>query len=493
MASSLPFPHAGHFWRGLHQAGHTRSLLGGLALGALAVWLVPATTPIPRDFLTGMVGVSAMLILWWMQVESLLQQNRPMLARLVPGHAAALRRSLVLQWLLHTAVWTSLLVAQLDAWPRAAAWAAGLGVGLFVLVWLVRHPVLWLGVALLFFGSIIVLGRQLKVHVRALRDALQPALAEPGTAWLTLALGATVLALLLRWAIGSGGEAHRRLAERRDRMVAMSRAMQTGCGVPVRHQTGITGWVHRLISQPWQVLLAQALRPGAAPASIGRLNLLLAGPSHWARQLGMGLLIVVVVVLPLALMLAWLPSGKQSPWDAMRFGLCMGVFSMGVNPLVQLGGALAARRREQGLLMLAPGVPQGAVLRDAWTAYQMRQFLIGWGLCTAGLLGVMLVWSGPGAQRFVAGFAAGCLPWVALAWRDWARLRIAPGRNRSAQLIGLVMLGGATVAGGLAERLAVDPVASLALGAAVTAGLALWGRLRRAQRPAPFPVGRLQG
>ena len=141
-------------------------------------------------------------------------------------------------------------------------------------------------------------------------------------------------------------------------------------------------------------------------ASMGRLNLLLAGPSHWARQVGVGLLIVLVVVLPLALLMAWLPPSKsgKDPMSAMRFGLCMGLFSVALNPLMQLSGALVARRREQGLLTLAPGVPQGAALRDAWSAYLVRQFFIGWGLCAAFALGLMLAFAGPGAAQFVAAF-----------------------------------------------------------------------------------------
>lgn len=496
MPSSPRFPFAGHFWRGLHNAGHTRSVAAVIALAALSLWLLPLTTRVPRDFLLGMFSAVALLILWWVQVDSLLQQNRPMLARLVPGHVAALRRSLVQQWLLHTGVWTALILWQLGMpwgeWLASAGWAAGIGLLLFTLVWLIRQPLLWIVFALVFFGVVFQL-RRLKPGLLALRDALTQTLAEPGLTLLAVALGGLLLAMLMRLAIGAGNAGHRRRAERREHLRAMSVSMQSGCGVPVRHQQGLMGWVHRLTGLPWQWLLTRSLRPGVPAASMGRLNLLLAGPSHWARQVGVGLLIVLVVVLPLALLMAWLPPSKsgKDPMSAMRFGLCMGLFSVALNPLMQLSGALVARRREQGLLTLAPGVPQGAALRDAWSAYLVRQFFIGWGLCAAFALGLMLAFAGPGAAQFVAGFSAGCLPLLGVVWRDWGRLRGSGtvGR-RNVQTTGLLVLGGGSLAGALAEYLAVAPMVSLGAGAGLVAGLALWARSQQHLRGAPFPVGR---
>ena len=85
------FPHAGYQWRGVVNHGHLPSALGGLAVLVLAVLLVPRFVPVSQAFILGMACGFAAFLLWWMQVESLLQQNRPMLARLVPGHVAAHR------------------------------------------------------------------------------------------------------------------------------------------------------------------------------------------------------------------------------------------------------------------------------------------------------------------------------------------------------------------------------------------------------------------
>lgn len=495
MSRSPWFPLAGHTWRGMHNAGQTRPLAAGLVLAALALWLLPRATALSHDFLAGMVSAVAWVGLWWVQVEALLQQNRATLARLVPGHAQALRRSLVAQWLAFTALGVLLVAASLGAWDRWTAWAAGGGLLLFALTWLIRHPVLWLPVSVAFFGGLSQL-RRFRADLVAARDAALAVLSDPLQGPLFLALGALVLGLLLLRAIGDGNGAHRRHTERRDRMLALNRAMQSGQGLPAKHQTGWTGSLHRLAALPWQALMARQLQPGVSPAAIGRLNLVLAGPSHWARQLGVALLVLLFVMLPLVALFLWLPPSRsgQSPMDAMRYGLCMGLFSMGLNPLMQLSGALSARRREQGLLMLAPGVPQGRALRDAWAAYQVRQFLIGWGLCTAGTWVLVGVFGSADAQRFVAGFAAGCLPLVRLAWRDWARLKDSGLRStRSVQVASLAVLGGGTLTGTVAEKLALPSGLSLGLGVLAALTLGAWAWARRDRLPAPFPVGRLQG
>jgi hypothetical protein len=414
-----------------------------------------------------------------------------MLARLVPGHAEALRRSLRLQWGLHTAFWAGLglLLTNSNAW---ALWLLGVGSSLGLLVWLVLHPLLWVAVGLGLPLGLVVLRKQvgpLAPHLEALHNAL----ANPGPAAFSVAVVAAIWVALMGLAIRHGDGRHRRHAELRDRVRQASLAMRQGGGMPVRHQVGFWGWMHRLISSLWQHLLRRGLRPGVAPASIGRLNLLLAGPSHWARQAGWAIFLTLLIGLPLGALLAWLPSPKsgQAPLEAMRFGLCMGVFSLGMNPLLQLGASMLSRQREQGLLALAPGVPQGAVLRKAWTAYQVRQYLIGWSLCTAFTMGLMAAYGGPSALRFVAGFAGACLPMVSMAWRDWGRLKSGGALGGSLQASNLAALGAATLAAGLAEYLAVPVLVSLGLGAVLALALCVAAGFGRGRRSAPFPVGRI--
>lgn len=484
---------ASHIWRGLRNGGQLRYIAMGAGAGLLGIALAWRYTTVPLDFVLGMATAMLLMALWWTQIEGLLQQNRPMLARLVPGHTAALRRSLLAQWALHTATWTLLLHTRMGPDTPWALTALIVGTGLVVLAWLVSQPLLWLPVSLLFFGALSQ-WRRLKPAVLNGWETALTQLAEPAQALASLALAAVLLAALLRPLIGTGHAAHREHAERRDRQKAVSRAMQSGCGVPVKHQSSALRWLYRFIAAPWTALLARQLRPGVPAASMGRLNLLLAGHSHWARYVGMGTLIAICVVLPIALLMAWLPTrGGKSAFDAMRFGLCMGVFSVGLGPLMQLPVALISHRREQGLLMLAPGVPQGAAMRDAWCAYQLRQFILGWTLCTGLCMGLTVALGGPSALRYVAGCAAACLCLSPLVWRDWSRVRTEGPWLRNAQWSNLAVLGVGSIGGAVAEHLAAPPALSLLTGLALAVGAGAWARARHRQSGrvgSPFPVGR---
>ena len=79
----------------------------GLVLGSLFGLLVLSALLLLdwRLRLGLMLAFAAMLLLagWGALVSSLLAQNKASLARLVPGHAKALRRSLLLSWLLLSA------------------------------------------------------------------------------------------------------------------------------------------------------------------------------------------------------------------------------------------------------------------------------------------------------------------------------------------------------------------------------------------------------
>ncbi len=492
--SPQPFAlHARHLWLGLRNGGQWRAIGLGVGAALLGIALAWRYAALPLDFMLGMAAALLFIGLWWAQVEGLLQQNRPMLARLVPGHAAALRRSLLVQWALHTGVWTLLLHARMGPDASWALTALLIGTGLVVLAWLVHQPLLWLPLSLLFFGGLSQ-WRGMKPSVLSGWESVQAQFADPALALACLAIAAMLLGALLRPLIGTGHGAHREHAERRERQKAVGRAMQSGCGVPVKHQSSALRWLYRFISAPWTALLARQLRPGVPAASMGRLNLLLAGHSHWARYVGMGALIVLGVVLPLVVLLAWLPAkGGKSAFDAMRFGLCMGVFSVGLGPLMQLPVALISHRREQGLLMLAPGVPQGRALRDAWWDYQLRQFLIGWGLCTALCMGLTWALGGPSALRYVAGCAAGCLCLCPLVWRDWSRIRTEGPWLRNAQWSNLAVLGVGSLSGAMAEYLAAPPAWSLLTGVVLAFGAGAWARARHqrgAPSASPFPVGR---
>ncbi len=483
------FPHAGYLWRGMVNQGHLPSALGGLAVVLLAVLLVPGFTPVSQTFMLGMACGFAAFLLWWMQVESLLQQNRPMLARLVPGHVVALRRSLVRQWLLHTAAWT-LVCAAATQWQHAPVIATAIGLVLFALVWLVRQPWWWLLAGVVFPA--------LLMQFKALRGAATALAGDIPTALLMTAGLMLLLAVLLPLALQTGHVAHRERAARRERLIQMSRAMSTGSGVPVRLQVGMLGGLQGICDRPWRWLLQASLRPGVRPAGLGHLNLVLAGSAHWARQAGVLALLILLFGLPLLLVpLLMQPETSVKVVDPLRFGLCIALYGVALNPVMQLGPNWLARRQEQGLLLLTPGVPQGAALALAWPRYLAAQFVLGWLAITVLVMGLMLAFASVAAQNYAAGYAAGCLPLLALVWRDWARLRPSAGGMFAGSTPATAPMIVGSVSGGLCQLLELPPAVTLGASLLLTVvlvGVVRW-RWQQAQRGrrnvSPWPVGRV--
>jgi hypothetical protein len=487
------WPHAGFLWRGMVNQGHWRSVLGGLAMGVLAVLLVPRFAPVSVGFMLGMACGFLAFLLWWTQVEGLMQQNRPMLARLVPGHVAALRRSLRQQWLLHTLGWT-LVCAIATQWQHAPFIASGIGLVLFTLVWLVRQPWLWL---LAGFGFPAAL-----LQLPALRSAATDVAGDRSTAVLLSVVLLLVLGFLVPLALQTGHAAHRARAARRERLIQMSRAMSTGSGVPVRLQVGLLGGLQGVCERPWRWLLQASLRPGVRPgvrpASLGHLNLVLAGSAHWARQAGVLPLLILIFGLPLLLVpLLMEPGATSKVIDPLRFGLCIALYGVALNPVMQLAPNWLARRQEQGLLLLTPGVPHGAALALACPRYLAAQFVVGWLLITALVMSLMQAYASLAAQNYAAGYAAGCLPLLALVWRDWARLRPSAGGMFAGSSHATAPMIVGSVSGGLCQLVELLPAVSLGASLLLTGvlvGVARW-RWQQAQRGrrnrSPWPVGRV--
>jgi hypothetical protein len=402
---------------------------------------------------------------------------------------AALRRSLLQQWLLHTLGWT-LVCAAATQWQHAPFIACGIGLVLFTLVWLVRQPWWWL---LAGVGA-----PALAIQFQAVLSAATALAADLPTALVLMAVLMLLLAALLPLALQTGHAAHRARAARRERLLQMSRAMSTGSGVPVRLQVGLLGGLQGVCERPWRWLLRVNLRPGVRPAGLGHLNLVLAGSAHWARQAGVLTLLILIFGVPLLLVpLLMQPEATFKVVDPLRFGLCIALYGVALNPVMQLGSNWLARRQEQGLLLLTPGVPQGAALALACPRYLAVQFVVGWLAITALVMGLMLAFASVAAQNFAAGYAAGCLPLVALVWRDWARLRpSAPGMFVGSTTATAPMIVG-SVSGGLCQMLELPPTLSLGgslLLTAVLVAVARW-RWQQAQQGrrnvSPWPVGRV--
>lgn len=150
--------------------------------------------------------------------------------------------------------------------------------------------------------------------------------------------------------------------------------------------------------------------------------------------------------------------------DLSRFGLCVGAFSMIASTLYGRHARLWARRREQALLVLLPGVPADDLLTQErrWR----REYLLAW-LPAAALVLVVGAAGSPGSLDYTAACAAMCLP---LAWLAQHQHRRQQRRPRPA-LLALAPVMAAALAWPV-QLLGVPAWVSLALGAAVYAALA---------------------
>ncbi|TXI18349.1 MAG: flavin reductase, partial [Roseateles sp.] len=98
--------------------------------------------------------------------------------------------------------------------------------------------------------------------------------------------------------------------------------------------------------------------------------------------------------------------------------MAIGLMSMGINPAFMLPAMLWHSRREQALLRLLPGMPQGQALNRAVARLQLRHTLTAWLLCSTGLVALALAADQmPLAQRFAT---RDIDRFAGVAWREGA-------------------------------------------------------------------------
>ncbi len=479
-------------WRKLRRDRGIWGRMVVLTLASALLWMAGLAYDVPRPVMATAFNLCALLalfVVWWVAVDSLLQQNSPARARLVPAHVGALRRSLVIHWLLATAVSTALLA--LSYGIRFAPFVALMtAVLLFMLVWLIRQPWWWALVTVVML-SMPWWDSLLRLAILALVDLAR----DPGRGTVVLACALLVLGLLLQGAIRSGSAAHRRTHEANERLRALSRARLSG-GATSKHSGPWLAALGHAFATLWRWYFSHAVgRPGARNV-MSRLHLVLGRQSHWTYQLSAFGLVVLLLFVPLIALDQFLnqPAGKVD-WSGLRFGLCYGLTSFGLNGVTLLPCQLRALHREQGLLVLMPGVPQGQALGRAWGLYLTLYFLLGWTMVTAICVGTMTVLGTPSALAWTSGFCAGTLPFVVSAWRDWSLLgsdRLGGGDSGVSIGSALAMLSG-TLLGSLAQWLMWPPAAVLGSSVILTAVLLGAAMQRQRSLPAPFPSGRLRG
>lgn len=460
-----------------------RRALAALGLISLAVGLVMLPDTKARLILTACVLAGAVFGIWIAIVASLLEQNHPNAARFVPQHLPRLREAALLAWLPLSAALGVLLWLAMARMPSLPAMLlAGAAAGVFV-AWAQRQWLLWF---LLCFAPAVVLPLRLDVRWAPLWAALGDIWqAQP---WSVLALCVLALGALLALVFGNGSDAHRAGYARRSRMRQAALDGMTGS----RAGLAVFGRPGEWLSQPFDRIASAWLghvlanaRP--TPASVmARAEIVLHGLQHWLRQLLGVSLAFGFVGLGFGLAFALAGAKIGLAFQSGGIGMAIGLASAGFNPGFALRNMLWHSRREQALLTLLPGMPQGSAQSRAVVWRQMRHFLVAWVVTTLGLL----LLANAAEQPLML-----CLPIAALAlgiatlMRSPAGMQAPRAWTTVLPVFGFLLLGGALW---LLSRWLALPLWPLALlGLAISAALAAWRWRVISAAPAAMPAGRL--
>jgi hypothetical protein len=459
------------------------ALLLVLPTVAALLWLPPRAAAVALAVLGGM----ALLLVWAMQFGALMRLDHPHASHAVPGHARALRHTALGLWLALVAcasVGAAAAAAPFGAAPLPVAMAAALVAGAMLLFIACGYRWWWAWPLLPLLGAL--------SSVEAWRRLLAQAWGGVQPLWQTQAAGVTLVLLLLQGLLllslfGQGGAQHAKAYGQRERMRKIMAAGAAG-QKPTLAAYGRWGEV---LGQPFQQLADAWLahvcrrataRPGSAMA---RAEVVLHGAQHWVRQVSAVLLVQVVMLLALGAVLALAPVDVATLMDRGALGMSIGVTSMALSAVVSLPNMLWLSRREQALLLLLPGMPQGAALNRALAWRQLRQCLSIWlALLPFGMVLAML---GEGLMLLAFGLAV--LPSLAWMWRDPSRMR-APGPMSALPAVLLCPLAGGLSVAALRQwpGLLWPWVMGVLL---VTAGLLAWRWRRLPQQPQALPAGRL--
>ena len=446
-----------------------------LALGALFVFL-----PGAQVLVYGALAL-AVLVLWCLLASSLMEQNHPHAARLVPGHVRRLRQVTVAAWLASCSVMALLVwlaVAPLATWASVLLPCAAACV--FV-VWMQRQPMLWMAPVL-----VALLDWLLPVKVQ--EASLWPALADAWSVYAAWALvpGLLALGLLLARAFSGGDSAHR---ARYARDIALRRLMRDGMDPAAGWQARGRGGQDPL-TRAWLGRHLARARPDTHSA-MARAALVLLGPNHAVRQAPIFGALLVIVALAMALLAEFAPGdvNARPAWSAGGLGMAfvVGLAAGGFPAAFAAHAALWGTRREQALLVLLPGMPQGGALNRALAGMLLRHFLAIWALL--------------GAFTMVVGHASNdpyvaCLPWAALpigvasVLRAAATLRAPRAVTPILQGLGVVLSSLPLVL--LSQWLGLPPWALAGASVALSAAWFAWRWRALTHEPPALPVGRLR-
>jgi len=417
-------------------------------------------------------GAFALVVLaglWGLQVTTLMNQNHPTLARLVPGQPRRLRINLVLSFLVLSSA------AGLIAQSMLQSGAGAILIATFVYIAIsLRWPLAWATTGILGFGPL--LQQRLPPAARDLLAEAGRALATP----LGMACLLTAGAVFLAGFIGDGDSLHH---ARYDRLQRRRRAVKASMAGEAMQ----SGWLGRLLSRGYQrdfervLSNAQAGRPGF------KREMLALGPQAHitATMQGLivftGILAFVLIVFRLTGVFD-LDKGAGQGFANSLFGL-VGVLIGGVT---QLRACLVRRRHEQALVSLLPGVPRGRAFNRQLALALLGQYFALWALGSVLTSLVLLLFSG--TQYAVIAFSTTLLGGGLVLLRDWTNGALIKGWL--AFLIYLPLMGVAFAARLAMERGALSVGTFLAAAVIVLVPLFAWRWHAALRAPMAWPVGR---
>ncbi|MGQ3053491.1 MAG: hypothetical protein ACT6S0_17070 [Roseateles sp.] len=367
-------------WRQRHLASPwVVAALLALAVVAGLIWLpLKAAWLLPAAILLVIVHGA------WMAVcANLQEQNHPYAAHCVPGQLRALRQAALLGWALCSVLSTGLVWFML---PASGFWPFLLLINslvAFFLLWASRTWWLWLLLALLWPVT------------GAFSGLFAPVWQALTALWASHTLGVLALSLLAQaWlvtrAFGNASAGHQASYARRTLMRRAMTQMQFE-GMPA--SAAAWGGPLERLAQPFVTATSAWLRhvlagaDNARPRSVmARAEIVLHGNQHWLLLLVSLGAVALMVLIAFALVLATTDISLALMLSNGAFGIGIGIASAGFSAGFTLTNTLWHSRREQALLRLLPGMPQGRLLNQAVARLQLRDFGVAWALTTLALL-----------------------------------------------------------------------------------------------------------
>ena len=435
----------------------------------------------------GCWALAALALGWWaVTVSNLLEQNKPVLARLVPEHPARLRVALLVAWAAAAALVTLVLGVRFDV---ALATAAIATLALVFLAASVRWPLMWV------LGCV----APLPVHWLQAWPGLSRAVDTVSMIWaahgveifLALAVGSAVLLMAL---IQDGGKRHVASDDARSSRIRRFQMRASGAQ-PVAE--GTRGHLDAVLTLPYYAVWRHTFSRRSTSPVFGRVMQALGPGVHWTSGFAaiVGMVIALAVVTLVLSAIGSVFAGANFAPDILA-AVSVGMLPGLIAPALQVQARLHQSRREQALLVLLPGVPQGATL-DRRLSWQLTlQFVAAWVGAVAVMAACMGVaeWLRPGVVRpellRVRGLLMiATLPLVAFQWRPWARVAAPTSLNALAPVLVGGLLALVAWIGPLTGLVSPGAVATVSMVAAVA--WCAWRWARMGGEPSAFPVGRL--